>query len=52
MTISQITRGSSTYARKGDYAFMLPLQITPRGLIVSQLVLYKRVPFAEFNANR
>jgi hypothetical protein len=52
MTISQITRGSSALARKGDYAFMLPLQITPRGLVVSQLVLYKRIPFAEFNANR
>jgi hypothetical protein len=52
MTISQITRGSSALARKGDYAFMLPLQITPRGLIVSQLVLYKQIPFAQFNANR
>ncbi len=52
MTISQITRGSSTFARKGDYAFLMPLQTAPRGLIVSQLVLYKQIPIEQFNRNR
>jgi hypothetical protein len=52
MTISQITRGSSAFARKGDYAFLMPLQIAPRGLILSQLVLYKQIPVQQFNANR
>jgi len=48
-TVSQVTRGSITYVRKGDYAFMLPLEINPRGLAVSQLVLYKSIPFRQFN---
>jgi len=47
-TISQVTRGSITYVRKGDYAFMLPLEINPRGLVVAQLVLYKSIPFGQF----
>ena len=52
MTITQITRGSSDPDRKGDFAFMLPLQVTPRGLILSQLVVYKQVPIQQFNPNR
>jgi hypothetical protein len=51
-TISQVTRGSITYARKGDYAFLMPREIQPRGLVLSQLVLYKSVPLREFNAGR
>jgi len=51
MTITEVTRGTSTYARKGDFAFMMPLQTTPRGLVLSQLVLYKQIPLAQFNAN-
>ena len=51
MTMTEVTRGSSNYARKGDFAFMLPLQIAPRGLILSQLVLYKQIPLAQFNPN-
>ena len=49
MTMSEVTRGSLNDARKGDFAFMLPLQIAPRGLILSQLVLYKQIPLAQFN---
>jgi len=52
LTVSQVTRGSSTFARKGDYAFLLPLQTTARGLAVSQLILYKQVPLQQFNPNR
>jgi hypothetical protein len=51
MTMSEVTRGSSNFARKGDFAFMLPLQIAPRGLILSQLVLYKQIPLVQFNPN-
>ena len=47
-TMSQVTRGSIAMARKGDYAFLMPQQINPRGLIVSQLVLYKSMPYAQF----
>jgi hypothetical protein len=49
-TITQVTRGSITYARKGDYAFLLPQAINPKGLVVSQLVLYKSIPFVQFQA--
>ncbi|MGO9596751.1 MAG: hypothetical protein ACLP7Q_01890 [Isosphaeraceae bacterium] len=52
MTVSQVTRGSSNFVRKGDRAFLMPLQTAPRGLILSQLVLYKQVPRAQFNPNR
>jgi len=48
-TVSQVTRGLISHVRKGDYAFMLPLQINPKGLAVSQLVLYKSMPFRQFN---
>jgi hypothetical protein len=48
-TVSQVTRGAMNYARKGDYAFLLPRAINPRGLSVSQLILYKSIPFRQFN---
>jgi len=48
-TITQVTRGSINYVRKGDYAFMLPREINPKGLAVSQLVLYKSMQFRQFN---
>jgi hypothetical protein len=48
-TVSQVTRGAMNYARKGDYAFLLPRAINPRGLSVAQLVLYKSIPFRQFN---
>ena len=48
-TVSQVTRGAMNYARKGDYVFMLPSAINPRGLAVSQLVLYKQIQLRQFN---
>jgi hypothetical protein len=48
-TVSQVTRGSIAHIRKGDYAFLLPLELTPKGLTVSQFVLYKAIPFRQFN---
>jgi hypothetical protein len=47
-TMSQVTRGTMAMARKGDYVFMMPQQINPRGVVVSQLVLYKSMPYAAF----
>jgi hypothetical protein len=44
LTVTQVTRGSINAARKGDIAFILPMSISPKGLVVSQLVLYKTVP--------
>ena len=51
-TVSQVTRGTMNHARKGDYAFLLPRAINPKGLSVSQLVLYKSIPFRQFNPVR
>ena len=48
-SVSQVTKGSITYARKGDYVFLLPTEVSPRGLVLSQLVLYKTMPFRQFN---
>ncbi len=47
-SVTQVTRGDISHIKKGDYAFLLPQAITPRGLQVSQFVLYKSVPFAQF----
>ena len=47
-TMSQVTRGTSNLARKGDYAFLMPRQINPKGLVLSQLVLYKTVMYRQF----
>jgi hypothetical protein len=52
MTISQVTRGSVDHVRKGDYAFLMPRQITERGLRLTQFVLYKQIPFRQFDPNR
>jgi hypothetical protein len=50
-TVSQVTRGRVNYIRKGDYAFLMPQGITPRGLLLSQFVLYKTIPFRQFDPN-
>ena len=47
-TMSQVTRGSSNVARKGDYAFLIPRQINPKGLVLAQLVLYKTLLYRQF----
>jgi hypothetical protein len=49
LSITQVTRGNIAHVRKGDYAFMTPAQIGQRGLILSQFVLYKSIPFRQFN---
>jgi hypothetical protein len=49
ISATQVTRGNINQVRKGDYAFMMPQQIGQRGLILSQLVLYKTIPLRQFN---
>ena len=49
LSITQVTRGNIDHVRKGDYAFMMPQQIGERGLILSQFILYKKIPLAQFN---
>jgi hypothetical protein len=52
LNVTRVTRGAVSYIRKGDYAFLVPRQITPRGLVLSEFVLYKTVPFPLFNPLR
>jgi hypothetical protein len=47
-TVTQVTRGNLAYIRKGDHAFLMPMAITPRGLVLSQFVLYKTISFVQF----
>jgi len=51
-TMSQVTRGNMDVVRKGDYAFLMPRQINPKGVLLSQLVLYKSVPLVQFTGRR
>ena len=48
ISMTQVTRGSSSFAKKGDLAFMMPMEVTPKSLVLSQLVLYKKIPLNQF----
>ncbi len=52
LTVTQVTRGSINDGRRGDFAFIMPMSISPKGLAVSQLVLYKSVPLPRPNNPR
>jgi len=52
LIVTRVTRGATSTIKKGDYAFFVPSEITPRGLILSQFILYKTTPFALFNPGR
>jgi len=49
MTISQVTRGSASLARKGDLVFLNPVDLTPKSLVLAQMVLYKKIPLSQFS---
>lgn len=51
-TMTQVTRGTMDMVRKGDYAFLMPRQINPKGLAVSQFILYKTIPYTQFVIRR
>jgi hypothetical protein len=48
MTVTQMTRGNTRFAEKGDLVFLMPVELTPRTVVLSQLVLYKKIPFRQF----
>ena len=41
--MTQVTRGSWSFVEKGDIAYLVPVEVAPKTLVLSQLVLYKRV---------
>ncbi|WP_435010003.1 hypothetical protein P12x_001222 [Tundrisphaera lichenicola] len=48
LSITQVTLGNNSYAKKGDLVYVVPENLGPRTVDVGQLVLYKKVPFARF----
>jgi len=48
LTVTQMTRGNSNFAEKGDLVFLMPTELTPRSVVLSQLVLYKKIPLRQF----
>jgi hypothetical protein len=48
MSVSQVTRGRINDAKSGDLVYLLPVGMAPKSLMVSQLVLYKKVPLNQF----
>lgn len=48
MSVTQMTRGSCSFAEKGDLVYLMPTQLTARTVVLSQLVLYKKIPLRQF----
>jgi hypothetical protein len=48
MSVTQVTRGSSSFAEKGDLVYLMPTELTSRTVVLSQLVLYKKLPLRQF----
>ena len=48
MSVTQVTLGSNTYARRGDLVYVVPDNMGPRSVDVAQLVLYKKMPLSQF----
>ncbi len=49
MTVTQVTLGSNSFARKGDIAYIVADSSAPRSVNVSMLVLYKTIPLRQFS---
>jgi hypothetical protein len=48
MTVTQVTTGDNSFARRGDLVFLILDSMSPRSLDVSQMVLYKKIPIGAF----
>lgn len=48
LSVTQVTLGSPSMVKKGDYVYVTPLAMAPRSLNVGQLLLYKQVPLRLF----
>jgi hypothetical protein len=48
MSITQMTRGTATFAEKGDLIYLMPTDLTPRTVTLAQAVLYKKIPLRQF----
>lgn len=50
ISITQVSRGTASFAEKGDFAFLTPVDLTAKSLVLAQLVLYKKIPMSQFVA--
>jgi hypothetical protein len=48
LTVTQLTRGELSFIKKGDYAFIVPLEVAPRGVVLSHFMLYKTITVPRF----
>ena len=48
MSVTQVTLGTNSFAKKGDLVHLIPETASPRGLDVRQMVLYKKIPLRQF----
>ena len=48
LAVTQMTRGDSSYAEKGDLIFLMPTELSQRSVVLSQVVLYKKVALRRF----
>jgi hypothetical protein len=48
ITMTQVTKGLPVFAQKGDIVFLVTNSVAPRGLVLSQLVLYKKIARKDF----
>jgi hypothetical protein len=48
LTVTQITQGSNSYAKRGDLVYVESEGAETRGLDVTRLVLYKKMPIHQF----
>jgi hypothetical protein len=46
--ITSITPGSPSFVRKDDLVYFVPVEATPRSLVITQLVVYKKIPQSQF----
>lgn len=48
LSMTRITAGSPNAIRPGDLVYYVPTSVGTKSLVLSQLVVYKRVPFEQF----
>ena len=48
ISVTQVTVGNNSYARRGDLVYLVLDAMSPRSLDISQLVLYKKIPLASY----
>jgi len=48
LSVTQMTRGDSSFAEKGDLIYLMPTELSPRSVVLSQVVLYKKVSLRRF----